>query len=156
MPASVFIETTIPSYYYETRKDRRTADWRAQTRLWWDKYAPTYTLVTSDFVIAEYLRAPTAKSARAARFFSGVTVLPVPARFEAVVNAYIEAKVMPADELGDAAHLAAASLHGIDFILTWNCRHLANANKARHIRAVNTRLGLPTPIIATPFEVIPE
>jgi hypothetical protein len=154
--SSIFIETTIPSYYFETRRDRRTTDWRAQTRLWWDRFAPAYQLVTSEFVIAEYLRAPAVKSAQAARFFSGVAVLPIPKRFEEVVSAYISERVMPAGERGDAAHLAVASLHAVDFVLTWNCRHLANANKARHIRAVNTRLGLTTPIIATPFEVVPE
>lgn len=57
---------------------------------------------------------------------------------------------------GDAAHLAIASLHAVDVLLTWNGRHLANANKTGHIRAVNSRLGIATPIIATPFEVIPE
>ncbi|CAN5859779.1 hypothetical protein BH11PLA1_BH11PLA1_18200 [soil metagenome] len=156
MAATVYIETTIPSYYYETRKDRRTADWRAQTRLWWERFAPRYELVTSDYVIAEFLVAPAVKSAQATRFFADVRVLPAVPRLGAVINEYIRAKVMPASEHGDAAHLAVASLHAVDFILTWNCRHLANANKARHIAAVNARLGLQTPIIATPFEIIPE
>jgi hypothetical protein len=153
---SIFIETTIPSYYFETRKDRRSLDWRAQTRLWWDRFAPNYRLVTSEFVIGEYRRSPAAKAARAGRFFADVEVLPIPARLEEIINVYIKSKVMPADARGDAAHLAMASIHAIDFVLTWNCRHLANANKARHIAIVNKRLGLATPIIATPFEVIPE
>ena len=152
----VFVETTIPSFYFETRRDRRSLDWRAQTRLWWDRYRRSYGLVTSELVLVEYLRAPASKSARAASFFDGVEVLPIPAKFEEVVSCYIGERVMPADAGGDAAHLAMASLHGVDVILTWNCRHLANANKAPHIRAVNDRLGLPTPIIATPFEVMPE
>lgn len=156
MPASVFIETTIPSFYFETRTDRRAVDWRAQTRLWWDKHRTSYALVTSDFVVAEFLRSPGAKSAQAGRFFADIRSLPTPERFNEVVEAYMTEKVMPADALGDAAHLAMASLHGIDFILTWNCRHLANANKARHISSINRRLGVSTPIIATPFEIVPE
>ena len=156
MPASVFIETTIPSYYFETRRDRRSVDWRAQTRLWWDRYRHSYTPVTSDLVVAEFLRAPSGKSENAGRFFTDVPTLGSPARLADVISTYTAEKLMPADALGDAAHLAFASLHAIDFLLTWNCRHLANANKARHIRVVNTRLGLATPIIATPFEIIPE
>lgn len=156
MPPRVFIETTIPSYYYETRRDPRSVVWRAQTRTWIDQYARAYELVTSDLVIAEYLRAPTTKASQARAFFDSIPSLSIPERFGAIVQAYIDERVMPADATGDAAHLAMASLHGIDFILTWNCRHLANANKAKHIAVVNARLGLPTPIIATPFEVVPE
>jgi hypothetical protein len=154
--ARVFIETTVPSSYYETRTDRRSQDWRAQTRVWWDRHRHAYDLVTSEFVVAEFRRAPATKSALAECFFEGVTILPVPARFEEVVACYIAEKLMPEDAAGDAAHLAMASLHAVDFILTWNCRHLANANKVPHMRALNARLGLPTPIMATPFEIVPE
>jgi len=54
------------------------------------------------------------------------------------------------------AHLAYASYYKIDFLLTWNCNHLANANKNQHIRIINTRLNLPTPEIITPFELFTE
>jgi hypothetical protein len=154
--ARVSIETTIPSFYYETRTDRRSQDWREQTRLWWDRYRVEYELVTSDFVIAEFLRASQAKSVQADNFFQSIEVLPVLPRLEEVISFYMEQKLMPDDAAEDAAHLAMASLHAVEFILTWNCRHLANANKAPHIRILNARLGLQTPIIATPFEVVPE
>jgi hypothetical protein len=154
--ARVFIETTIPSYYHESRTDRRSRDWREQTRLWWDRYRGSYELVTSDFVIAEYLRAPYTKAAQAAKFFQEIEVLSPPPRLEEVIQYYIDQKLMPRDASGDAAHLAMGSLHSVDFILTWNCRHLANANKVPHLQAINKRLGLPIPIITTPFELIPE
>ena len=67
-----------------------------------------------------------------------------------VVEFYVQHRLVPADAYGDAAHLAMASLHGLDFLLTWNCRHLANANKVDRIRAVNLLLGISTPIILTP------
>jgi hypothetical protein len=63
---------------------------------------------------------------------------------------------MPRDARGDAAHLAMASLHGVDFLLTWNCRHLANANKADHLRVINTRLRLTVPVLTTPMTLMPE
>ena len=154
--ARVFIETTIPSSLYETRTDRRSRDWRSQTELWWRRHRSGYTLVTSDFVVAEFLRAPGSKSAHASIFFDEMTVLEQPVRLQETISFYIQNRLMPSDASGDAAHLAMASLHGVDFILTWNCRHLANANKARHMRAINERLGLQSPIICTPFELIPE
>ena len=61
---------------------------------------------------------------------------------------------MPANPTGDALHLALASYHKCEFLVTWNCVHLANANKFGHIRRINTMLGLFTPTIATPMELL--
>jgi hypothetical protein len=61
---------------------------------------------------------------------------------------------MPREGLGDAAHLALASFHHCDILVTWNCRHLANANKTGHIRRVNALLGLETPLLVTPLELM--
>jgi len=63
---------------------------------------------------------------------------------------------MPAEAAGDAYHLAFACLQKVDFLLTWNCKHLANANKVQHLTVLNGRLGLPTPVITTPLTLMPE
>ena len=63
---------------------------------------------------------------------------------------------MPRVLKGDALHLAYASFYKMDFLLTWNCNHLANANKRRHIRVINTRLNLAIPEIITPLELFSE
>jgi hypothetical protein len=87
-----------------------------------------------------------------------VPLLPVDAVHAEIVQAYIKHKVMPVvmpvDPAGDALHLALASYHKCDFLVTWNCLHLANANKIGHIRRVNTLLGLFTPTLATPLELL--
>ena len=61
---------------------------------------------------------------------------------------------MPKDPGGDAIHLALASYHHCHYLLTWNCNHLANANKFEHIRHVNILLGLFVPILTTPIELM--
>lgn len=71
-----------------------------------------------------------------------------------IVEAYINYKLMPADPSGDALHLALASHHKCDFLLTWNCKHIANANKFNHIRRINTILGLFVPHLVTPLELL--
>lgn len=81
-------------------------------------------------------------------------LLPIDAAVLEIVQAYIRHKLMPADPGGDALHLAVASYHKGDFLLTWNCRHLANANKFGHIRRVNTTLGLFVPALVTPLELL--
>ena len=60
-------------------------------------------------------------------------LIPVQSTIAEVVHAYVRHKVMPSDPVGDALHLALASHHKCDFLLTWNCNHLANANKFDHI-----------------------
>ena len=112
--------------------------------------------MTSDLVVAEFRAAPPAKAKHLESFFADVLVLPRPEGFDQVVREYINQKIMPEDASGDAAHLAMSSMESVDFLLTWNCRHLANANKWQHIRVINARLGLHTPTIVTPFELVPE
>lgn len=73
-----------------------------------------------------------------------------------VVDSYISHHVMPNAPGGDALHLAAASYHCCDFLVTWNCRHIANANKFGHIRRVNDILGLGNPALVTPLELLNE
>jgi len=73
-----------------------------------------------------------------------------------IVQIYVENQLMPRGTTGDAAHLAYASFYHADFLLTWNCNHLANANKKKHILTINDRLDLPTPEIVTPMELFTE
>ena len=75
---------------------------------------------------------------------------------EQIVEFYIDNYVMPQTFIGDAVHLAYAIYYGIEYLLTWNCNHLANANKKKHIRIINGRLGLTTPEIITPLELFKE
>ena len=63
---------------------------------------------------------------------------------------------MPQNPVGDALHLALASYHKCDYLLTWNCKHLANPNKFQRIRLVNTSLGLYIPALVTPNQLIGE
>ena len=75
---------------------------------------------------------------------------------EKTAEIYVSNYLMPADLAGDAVHLAYTSVYKIDFLVTWNCNHLANANKKMHIRQINTKLGLFIPEIITPLELFQE
>ena len=84
---------------------------------------------------------------------SDLDYLEINSDIEAVVEVYLANFLMPQDVLGDALHLAIASYHKIDYLLTWNCNHLANSNKRKHIRQINERLRIFTPEILTPMEL---
>ena len=153
---SVYIETTVPSYYCETRVSPRVATWCQVTRLWWDRYRRDYELYTSRLVLGELARAPAEKARKATALLEGVTLVEEPPGLTEVVEYYIEHRLMPAESGGDAVHLALASMHSIDFLLTWNCRHLANANKTQHLAVLNGRLRLHVPVVTTTLTLMPE
>ena len=73
-----------------------------------------------------------------------------------IADRYIKEKLMPAKVGGDATHLAFASFYRFDYLLTWNCVHLANGNKRQHLDVINKRLKLPVPQILTPLELFHE
>ena len=111
-------------------------------------------MVISPAVVDELERGDYPTKADVLELIEGLPLLEVTEDIEDVVTAYIFHKVMPKDPGGDALHLALASYYHCHFLLTWNCKHLANANKFEHIRHVNTLIGLFVPIMTTPFELM--
>jgi hypothetical protein len=153
---SVYIETTIPSFYHSTRKSIQALAWRAQTRIWWDRHRASYELCTSDAVLVELGNAPTDRAEPRIRLMEGVRVLSPSADVQRIAAYYMDNRLMPRSAGLDALHVAFASVHGIDFLLTWNCKHIANDNKTEHLAVLNKRLSLPIPIMSTPYTLIPE
>jgi len=150
----VYIATTIPSFYHEIREEPDMVARREWTRDWWDGCRTLYDAVTSIPVIEELEAGDHPKKLECLRLVESIAVLPIPDPIAEIVDAYIQHHLMPNDPKGDALHLALASYHRCQFLLTWNCAHLANANKQEHIRHVNTLLGLHVPILTTPLELI--
>jgi hypothetical protein len=149
-----YVETTIPSFYFEARAAPDIVARRDWTRQWWSNAAELYELVTGASVLEELAGGRPERSAERIGLVRDLPVLPVEGVVLEVVQAYIRHKVMPADPGGDAWHLALASVYKCDFLVTWNCQHLANANKFGHIRRVNTMLGLFVPMLVTPLELL--
>lgn len=154
MKKIVYIETTIPSFYYEIRTEPEMIARRNWTKEWWDDQRKHYQLVTSLAVIEELERGDYPNKDHVIRLLDDVPLLKISTEIIDIVDTYIKRKLMPFDTRGDALHLALASFHSCDFLLTWNCKHLANANKFAHIRRINTLLGLFVPALITPFELL--
>ncbi len=150
----VYVETTIPSFYHEIRQEPEMVARRVWTREWWDEHRFDYEVFTSDAVVDELERGDFVIKQDALKLIEGLPQLEINQAIADIVSAYLVQKVMPADPAGDALHLALASYHKCDFLLTWNCRHLANANKFAHIRRINGILGLFVPALVTPLELL--
>jgi predicted nucleic acid-binding protein len=154
MGQRVYIETTIPSFYHEVRTEPEMFARRNWTRTWWDHRRHAYVLVTSEAVIDELQAGTFPNKDQALALLAAIRLVPVEPAIIEIVETYIQRMVMPRDPAGDALHLALASYHKCDFLLTWNVQHLANAKKFAHIRRVNALLGLYTPTLVTPLELL--
>lgn len=152
----VYVETTIPSAYYDRRKDPYVVARRESTRRWWAAAVLNYELVTSPIVHDELRRGPSERNVDWLKLLEGIALVTVEPRLDEIVHTYIRQRLMPARPDTDAFHLALASYHKCDFLVTWDRRHLANPNKFRHIRKVNLMLGLFVPAIVTPQELLEE
>lgn len=115
-----------------------------------------YEIVTSVAVVEELSRGDFPAREDCLRLIERLPLVPVEPAVTEIVRTYIARQVMPRDPAGDALHLALTSHHRCDFLVTWNCRHLANANKFDHIRRVNTMLGLFVPALVTRLELLGE
>ena len=150
----IYVETSIPSFYFETRPGAQMQARREWTREWWESALITDELVTSLGVINELGHTPEPKRSECLTLIDALPLLDVTEEVDDLVETYILNKVMPEDAAGDALHLALATVHRCDILVSWNCRHIANANKTPHIRKINGRLGYETPVLITPLEIL--
>jgi predicted nucleic acid-binding protein len=155
--ARIYIETTVISFYYNARSEPEMVARQNWSRRWLDEaMAGSDELVTSLAVEAELSAGEFPNKSAMIALASRLPLLDVNDGVIEAVEAYIANHVMPSDPGGDAFHLAIASFHRCDFLVTWNCRHIANANKFGHIRQVNGILKLGNPALVTPLELLNE
>jgi len=151
---SVYLDTTIPSHYYDERESIQA--FILTTKKWWDTQRLHFDLYTSFFTVTELEQGDYPNKESVLSLLDGIPQLEYFEDIDNIAEVYMKEYVMPKGAFGDAFHLAIASYHKIDYILTWNCNHLANANKDQHIRVTNGKLGLATPKIITPLELFNE
>lgn len=156
MRRRIYIETTIPSFYFEVRSEVEMVARRIWTREWWAVASARDEVVTSEAVLEELSGGDHPRRADCLAMVAELPLLAVEPAVAETVEAYIAHRLMPRDPGGDALHLALASHYRCDFLVTWNCRHLANANKFDHIRRINGILGLFVPSLVTPLELLGE
>jgi predicted nucleic acid-binding protein len=151
---AVYLDSTIPSYLFEERVSLQT--YVEVTQRWWEEEQQHFDLWVSDETIAEVSRGEYPNKTKIIECVSRIAVLAPHPYLIDIAQVYLNNYLMPRTLTGDALHLAYASYYKMDFLLTWNCQHLANANKKQHIRIINTRLNLFTPELVTPLELFTE
>lgn len=152
MKKKVYLDTTIPSYYFDSRKE--TAFLIQKTKDWFRDKASGYEIYVSEATLVEASAGTYRDQGKVLAFIAKWRMLGSDPLLDEIVETYVKNYLMPKEYGGDALHLAYASLYKIDFLMTWNCEHLANANKRQQIRIINNRLGISVPEIVTPLELV--
>ncbi|EDN71104.1 conserved hypothetical protein [Beggiatoa sp. PS] len=154
MKPTVYLDTTIPSYFFDERESLKLHI--DATQKWWKEERSNFDIWISEETVNEITDGKYPRKPEIVTFISEIPILPFDSQITEIAQIYLDNYLMPRVLKGDALHLAYASFYKIDFLLTWNCNHLANANKRKHIRVINTRLNLAIPEIITPLELFSE
>ena len=149
--ARVYLEPSFFSASVTTRSAPRIVGWRTTSLEWWRSQASKHYLFISPEVVAE-LTAPEFKERDAAlEMLRGLTLLEISPEVLNLAEFLVDEQVMPNPRnAGDAIHVATATVHRMDYILSWNIQHLANENKRRHLAVICLRLRYVPPLIVTP------
>ena len=156
MPKKVCLETSFFSFLYDKRTAPAIVARREWTEEWWSSHRGKYELITGQAVLVELAQGQLPHRQRALDLALTIPSAPTTEESADIVAVYLKHRLMPKDPVADASHLALASIHKCDFLLTWNCQNLANANKFGHIRRVNGLLGLHVPSLVTPLELMED
>ncbi len=157
MPKLVYIETTIPSYLAAwPASDIKRAAKQQATHDWWNNQRKSFELCTSQVVLSEAAAGDADAAGRRMAFLDGLPLLEISARVDELAAAILASELLPPKALRDAAHIAVASVAEVDILLTWNCRHIANATIMRELSELIAAFGFQMPILCTPLELLGE
>jgi hypothetical protein len=149
----VYIETSVLSYLTALpSRDLVRAAHQQLTIEWWAR-REQFELFVSEAVLAEIRKGDPAAAARRVAVTEGLQVLSATSEAQAIAAALLRASAMPRKAAVDAAHVAIAAVHGLEFLMTWNCAHIANAVMRPKIEAVCRQAGVVPPVICTPEEL---
>ena len=155
MNPPVYVETTIVSYL--TARPTSDVERQAQqvtTRRWWDERRAHFELYTSQFVLDEAAAGDAVAAAERAAVLGDIELLLIAPEVEPLAAQLLAAGALPPKARVDALHVAVATVNGMEYLLTWNCRHLANATLWRKIEQTCVEAGYEPPTICTPYELM--
>ena len=154
MQPKVYIETSVISYLASmASRDLVVAAHQQLTHDWWAT-RHRFELYVSDIVVGEAARGDAGAAARRAVFLDGLPVLATSTAAEELAGALVRACALPAKAAVDAMHIAVGVVNGMDYLVTWNCSHIANATMRHRIEETCLSAGFQPPIICTPEELV--
>lgn len=154
MASSVYVETSVISYLAARQsQDVVVAARQAITRNWWQETRQRFEVYLSTLVIAEAGAGDSDAAAQRTQAMSGIPVLELTDSAQALAKQLIEQGLIPKASVEDSLHIALATVHGMDYLLTWNFRHINNAAMKTRIAVAVEAAGYECPVICSPEEL---
>lgn len=154
---TLYLETTIPSYQTAwVSQDLIVAAHQAITQAWWRQESSKYAIYISQFVLDEAAAGDPDAAQRRLQFLDPFPLLEITTQVEFLTQQIIEAHLFPTKAIQDVSHIAVAAVHGVAYLLTWNCTHINHATTKDKVRVICEQQGFPFPIICTPEELMED
>jgi len=155
MPPTVYIETSIVSYLAaHPSRDLITAAHQQITHAWWQNRRPEFSLFVSQVVLDESAAGDPQMASKRTEILHGLPLLEITPEVAELAAKLIARLSLPPRAGADAAHIAVAAYHGMNFLLTWNCSHIANAFLRPRIEKLCREQGYLAPVLCTPEELL--
>lgn len=153
---TAYLETTIPSYLGAwPSNDPVYAENQQITHEWWGTASDRFSLFISEYVLSEVRQGDADAARRRLEIVDGLLVLDGNDEVDELVEEYAVRLQLEGRGVGDIPHFAFAVAYEMDYLVTWNCRHIANGEVIRRLQEANLDLGRLTPLIVTPQELLP-
>ncbi len=157
MQKRVYIETSVISYLTaRPSRDLIVAAHQEITRQWWETERAKYELCASEVVLREASAGNPEAAEQRIDFLKAFNFLEINAEVDTLAREILDRGAMPRQAAIDAPHVAVAAWHGADYLLTWNCRHIASAHVRPHIDAICRGKGIVAPQLCTPEELMED
>jgi predicted nucleic acid-binding protein len=155
MKPKAYLETTVVSYLTaRASRDLIVAAHQKLTRVWWERRRKRFELYCSQLVIREAAAGDTRAARRRLEVLEPLPLLEITDAAGQLARDLVTEAPIPKRALEDALHIALATVHGMDYLLTWNCKHIANAEIRNAVTAVCGAHGYEPPVICTPEELM--
>ena len=155
MSETVYIETSILGYL--TARPGRDVVVAASieiTREWWDTRRSDFQLYSSQAVVKETSQGDAVIASQRLKILGNLPLIDLNQSVFDLAEQFLGRSSLPAKANVDAVHIAAATVHGMDYLLTWNCKHIANAQIQRKLAEISLDFGYELPILCTPYELL--
>ena len=153
----VYIETTVVSYLVaRPSNDITVSDRQRSTRQLWEEYSDAFEFVTSEIVLGEAERGDPREAERRSGMLDNLTELRLSPEATALAHKLIDAGAVPLQSLSDAQHIAIAVVHNVEYLVSWNYKHIVNETKRQHIKDVCLAAGYQPTTLCTPEALMEE
>jgi len=157
MKSRLYLETTIPSYLTSRpSRDLIIAGHQQITREWWENRRDTFQLFISQLVLDEAGAGDPVAARKRLKVLQGLSLLDITPEVGELASSILASGKIPRKAATDAAHIAILAVHGMDFLVTWNCVHIANAVIAKSLAFICREHACECPVICTPEELLGE